>query len=327
MRPAYSLYDTAYYFSYERRLTTRFFFSQKFTSLTIKDQASKYNLTYSPNTTLNMGIGATYKSFTLNLAYGFGFLNPDVGKGKTRYLDLQFHNYGRKVVLDVLGQFYSGFYTSLNGTGPPSDRYYLRPDLRVNEIGVSAQYVLNNRKFSYRASFLQDEWQKKSSGTILVGFEAYGGWVRADSAIVPTAIGGEASFNNPRKFNFFEFGPNVGYAHTLIIKKHFFFTASGSVSLDYGVSTLTNNERTHQSVGFSPNTFLRFFCGYNSSRWAISAVYVRNSVRLASDNAPQIILNTGNIRLNYVHRFRLGRKGRKALKVVDDAEKAIGASP
>jgi hypothetical protein len=33
-----------------------------------------------------MGIGATYKILTLNLAYGFGFLNPEKGKDRQNIL-------------------------------------------------------------------------------------------------------------------------------------------------------------------------------------------------------------------------------------------------
>src|SRR5687767_12137994 len=57
-------YDSTYYVSYETMLTSRFYFSKKYTSLKFRDNGENYNLTYRPNTTLNMGIGATYKSFT-----------------------------------------------------------------------------------------------------------------------------------------------------------------------------------------------------------------------------------------------------------------------
>src|SRR5688572_32818258 len=102
--------DSTYYVSYERQLTTRFYFSKKYTSLKFRDIGENYNLTYRPNTTLNMGVGATYRSFTLNLAYGFGFLNPERGQGDTKYLDLQFHTYTRRFVIDMFGQFYRGFF-------------------------------------------------------------------------------------------------------------------------------------------------------------------------------------------------------------------------
>ena len=70
-------YDSTYYQSYTNLLTSRFYFSKKSTSLKLRDREEDFNLTYRPNTTLNMGVGATYKGFTLNLAYGFGFLNPE----------------------------------------------------------------------------------------------------------------------------------------------------------------------------------------------------------------------------------------------------------
>src|SRR5688572_28023745 len=89
-------FDTTYYVSYENQITSRFYFSKKYTSFKFRNTLENYTMTYRPNTTLNMGIGATYKWATLNLAYGFGFLNPDKGKGKTEYLDLQFHGYTRK---------------------------------------------------------------------------------------------------------------------------------------------------------------------------------------------------------------------------------------
>lgn len=314
--------DTSYYVSYDRQLTGRFYFSRKFTALRLKNPAN-YDILYRPNTTLNMGVGATYKSFTLNLAYGFPFLNPDRGQGKTRYLDLQFHSYGKKIILDVFGQFYRGFYLSRHSGVDIADDQYLRPDLRINELGTAVHYVFNHNHFSYRASFFQNEWQKKSAGTFLAGFEAYGGWVKADSSIIPSNIGHEQFRSDLSKFNFFEFGPSGGYAYTLILDRHFFFTASGSVSLAYGVNTMRGGGSMHQVTGLSPNTIFRIFAGYNSSTWAFNINYITDGVRLAKNNGRQISLNTGNFRVNLVHRFRPGRKARKILKVVDDAEKAI----
>lgn len=314
-------YDTAYYVSYEQRLTGRFYFSRKYTSLQIKNPTKNYALNYYPNTSLNMGVGATYHWATLNLAYGFGFLNPERGRGKTKYLDLQFHSYGRKIVVDVFGQFYKGFYLGEKQYSTDNNLYYRRPDLRVNLIGTSAQFVVNNRKFSYRASFLQNEWQKKSAGTLLVGLEAYLGWIKADSSIVPGAIAQDARDIYPKKINFFELGPNIGYAYTLVIHQHFFVTGSASLSLDFGRSVLRDDSHHERTSGFSPNTFLRFFGGYNSGRWAINLVYITDRVRLVSSQSDKnIFLNTGNYRLNFTYRFSLSRKARKALNIVDEVK-------
>jgi hypothetical protein len=311
-------HDSTYYVSYADQVTSRFYFSKKYTELTIADE--KYSLTFRPNTTLNMGVGATYKWATLNLAYGFGFLNPDRGRGKTKYLDLQFHSYGRKFITDVFGQFYRGFFLSSNSTNIKAKEYYLRPDLRVRYIGTSVQYILNHKKFSYRAAFLQNEWQKKSAGTFIFGLEVYSGKVDADSTIIPTIVNGEEADRNIKLLRFFEFGPNAGYAYTLVVKKHFFLTGSASISLDYGENTISDRDGQKKTTGVSPNTFFRLFGGYNSKTWALSLIYVANGVRLATESIErQIILNTGNFRFNYVYRFPLSKKAKRYLNVIDQA--------
>ena len=313
----YAQFDTTYYVSYEDRITSRFYFSKKYTSLKFRNAVEDYTMTYRPNTTLNMGVGATYKWFTLNLAYGFGFLNPDRGKGKTKYLDLQFHGYTRKFVVDFFGQFYTGFFLAPNSTNNPGGEYYIRPDLDVNQIGVSIQYILNYKKFSYRASFFQSDWQKKSAGTFIFGLEIYGGKVKADSTIVPSFVNNEDAKRSITGLRFYEFGPNAGYAYTLVIKRHFFLTGSASVSLEYGHNTISEANGSKRFTGVSPNTFFRVFGGYNSSKWAISVIYVTNSVSLATESIDRrVVLNTGNFRINYVYRFQLGARAKRYLKDV-----------
>jgi len=314
--------DTTYYQQYNRQITGRFYFSRKFTSLIIQNRQKDYTLRFRPNTTLNMGIGATYKWATLNLAYGFGFLNPDRGRGKTRYLDLQFHSYGRRFTLDVLGQFYRGFYLAPKGDAMADNtQYYRRPDLRVNILGATVQYIFNYRKFSYRAAFLQNEWQKKSAGTPLVGIEFYAGGVKADSTIIPTATDATAAELGTDRFRFVEIGPTIGYAYTYVYNKHFFATGSASLALDLGINTFYDNSGSTTAVGLSPNTNFKVSTGYNTSKWAISFLFVTSSLRLARhDDQRMINLNTGNFRINLVHRFRPTRKVREYLKVIDNVK-------
>ncbi len=313
---AHGQHDTSYYTSYAaRRVTARFYFSQKYTALTLKNPQRNTSIRYQPNTTLNMGVGASYKWFTLNLAYGWGFLNQESDRGKTRYVDLQFHGYGEKFNVDFAGQFYKGFYLSQKGALRPG-QYYVRPDLRINAIGISYQYIFNHRRFSFRAATLQTEWQKKSAGTPLLGIEIYGGTIRADSAMMPAGLRSEITELEERRISFFEMGPNAGYAYTWIIDRHFFFTGSAAVGLDVGFSTNTTSESGYK-VGLIPNALFRANIGYNSPWWAFSIVYVNNGVNLAGrTNQRQATLNVGNIRFNLVHRFVPSRKQKAALEEV-----------
>jgi hypothetical protein len=312
--------DTVYYQPYNNKVTGRFYFSRKFTTLIVRNGPQNYELRYRPNTTLNMGVGATYKWATLNLAYGFGFLNPEHGRGKTRYLDLQFHSYGRKFTVDLMGSFYTGFYLAPKGKGMPNEaEYYLRPDLKINAGGVTVQYIFNHGKFSYRAAFLQNEWQKLSAGTLLAGLEVYTGSIQADSTMVPTAVNGEVAATGFKEVRFLELGPSLGYAYTYVYKQHFFLTGAGSVSLSAGFNTTYDNSGKTHATGIMPNTLFRVSGGYNSSLWAVSILYVSNVQRLARDSHDRAMrLNTGNVRLNLVYRFKPNKRARKMLKVIDD---------
>jgi len=311
--------DTTYYQPYPNKITGRFYFSRKFTTLILRNQTKDYEIRYRPNTTLNMGIGATYKSVTLNLAYGFPFLNPQHGKGETKYLDLQLHSYGRRIAVDLIGSFYRGFYLTPKGKAMNNEGdYYVRPDVRVNAGGVTGHYVFNHREFSYRAAFLQSEWQKRSAGTWLAGLDIYGGSIQADSTAIPTAVDGEAAATGLKQMRFFEVGPSLGYAYTYVYKRHYFVTGVASVSLSTGFNTFYDNAGKTRATGITPNTLFKIFGGYNSSSWAVALLYISNGQSLARDVDKRVVrLNTGNVRLNFVYRFRPSKKTKKVLKVID----------
>lgn len=308
--------DPTYYVSYAQYITGRFYFSRKYTSFDLRSLDEGLSVRYRPNTTLNMGIGATYKWATLNLAYGFPFLNPTGNRGKTRYLDLQVHNYGRKIVVDLFGQFYRGFYLNDESLRKDDGTYYQRPDMLVQMVGASALYLFNHRRFSYRASFLQNEWQKRSAGSLLVGWEIYVGRGKADSSFIPSALNNEANIYVDR-VSFVETGPSIGYAYTFVFKKHFFVTGSTNVSLDYGKNLIYTDRGIEHSESFSPNSLARLFAGYNSAKWALSFTFVHQVARVSSNrDALATSLNTGNLRFNTVYRFVPNGRTRKMLKEV-----------
>ena len=88
----------------------RIYLSQKFAPFTISATGNDKDLNYKTNSKLSLGIGGTYQNITLNLSYGFSFLNKDKGQGKTKGLDFQFHLYPHKWAVDLLGTFRKGYY-------------------------------------------------------------------------------------------------------------------------------------------------------------------------------------------------------------------------
>lgn len=309
--------DTSYYETFPGQINGRFYFSRKYTGLKIKDTEADQDFLYMPNTTLNMGVGATYKNLTLNLAYGFGFLNPEQGKGETKYLDAQAHIYPRKMVIDLFLQLYKGYHLLPEGLGAAAgDNFLTRPDMKMQKIGASVQYVFNHGRFSYRAAFLQNERQKKSAGTFLLGAEMYGGLAHEESNLIPDVLIDDRS-RNFKTIRFFELGPNAGYAYTWVIEKHFFITASAAANLGVGYSTHHGENGRHTQWGVNPNFFLRGFAGYNSKRWSVNANYVHNNVRLPENGGFTNAMMTGNYRVNFIYRFLPGPKLKKRIGVID----------
>ncbi|MDQ2862583.1 MAG: DUF4421 domain-containing protein [Bacteroidota bacterium] len=311
--------DTTYYIYFPGSITARLYSSQKYTSFTLKSKSAK-DIRYRPNTSFNVGVGATYHNFSLNLAYGFGFLNNNAEKGKTKYLDLQSHFYTPKWVVDFDGQLYKGYHLNPRSfAAEPGKSYYYRGDVGVSLFGVSSYRIFNPRRFSYKAAFIQNEWQKKSAGTFLAGAEIYYGVVKGDSSFIPQSIA--QNYMQPgaiKKINYFSLGPGAGYAYTLVVLQHIFFTGSltGNLNFSFANEHVTENPRWHFSV--NPVTRFRVATGYNSRSWNVSANWIEDYLPFqGASKENSYFFNTGNYRIIIAKRFNTGRRLQKHLAYIN----------
>jgi hypothetical protein len=311
--------DTAYYMAFPNMITTRFYFSQKYTAFTLKAPGAGTDLQYRPNTSLNVGAGATYHNFSLNIAVGVDLLNPDKGKGKTHYLDLQAHFYPEKWSIDLLGQFYKGYYLYPKGmTATPASNYYLRPDLNVHLYGISIFRILNYKKFSYRAAIIQNEWQKKSGGSLLMGAAFNYGKINSDSSLVPFPFSNDFPQAGIKDIHFVSFGPAVGYAYSLVVQKHLFITGSVSVNFNLGFSTEKGVGVAINNTDVHSFSIVRLAAGYNSSSWNISANWVGNQLPIAGSTfSEKYSLKTGNYRFIIAKKIMPGLKLKRQLNKID----------
>ena len=314
-------FDRDFYESYTDQITSRLFFSQKYTSLRIRGEDKTKDLQYRPNTTLNLGVGATYGWFTLNLAYGFDFLNrADKSKGKTKYLDLQSHIYPRKMSIDLFGQIYKGFYAYPQEIAPHDGKsWYQRPDIRVQHFGAAAYYIVNWRKLSLRAGMLQNEWQKRSAGSLLLGGEFYYGQNKGDSALVPLAIQDQYRQAGVTKTRYMDIGPGIGYAYTLVIKEHWYTLGVLSSSFPISFQKQWRNGESERKLSVSPDLLTRLGVGYNSNRMNISMMWINSNVQTKGKNG-EYAIRTGNVRLNAAYRFIPGPKLKRKLKLFQEAD-------
>ncbi len=293
--------DTAYIQKQEEMLVTRLYLSSKFTDFSLKDPDS--GLRYRPNSGLNLGVGATYRNMTLNLAFPPGFLNPNREKDWPRYLDLQVHIYPVNWIIDLFGQFYNG-YKIRDYYAPGQD--YSREDMKVRKMGFHAQYVFAGERISFAAAMQQSEIQKKSAFSTLLGFEAYRVVVKGDSLLLPE----DSQFlKNYSRGDFFQFGPNAGLLGTLVFGKGFFLTGvlSGNFSLGYGSYERVKEKKVW---GITPSYFFRGFAGYNSKRFSVNLNYVYKRLALSGNSELNQSANTGNYRFNLVYKIPTGKNFR-----------------
>ena len=297
--------DTSYYETFWHHVTARVYMAQKYTHFTMPSSGAANDLQYVANPKLNLGIGVTWHNLSLNAFYGLAYLNnKDTIKGKTKGLDLQVHLFPRKWVIDLLVVMPKGFHLNPKGfASPDPNKYYYRPDVKERIFGLAAYRLPNKRKFSYRAALINNEWQKKSAGSPLYGFHAYYLIMEAnaeDSLLAPKRV--QNSFPKLAgitESRFITAGPGIGYAYTLVVKKHLF--AMGSAVLHADVNIMTEE---HGETDWRKNTTLaaaivyKAAVGYNSNNWGFSASASGNNFWAKGSSTQKYDIMGGQLRFS-----------------------------
>lgn len=307
-------FDTAYVRDYSRIITGRLFFSTKYNKMELGSLRASDNLIFRPNNRINTGVGISYRALTLNIGLGLPFLNNDDDiRGHTSYLDAQANIYTKHWATNLFLQRFQGYYVASHASSElgwvQDTELPTRPDIREANIGVSTVHILNNDRFSYRAAFNQDAWQRHSQGSWLIGGYATYFRLRADSSLVPTRL--DAFFPDGlhlKRGSFWDIGLSGGYAHTFVYKEHWFLT--GSVVLGGGISVqraeidpVGESLRTNTNSGLGWHGQFRAGAGYNSAKRYIGLSFNQENVGYLINDRSNFYWSVGNIRLNYAQRF------------------------
>ncbi len=325
--------DPQYIEEHTKDLTVRVFGSRKYNYYDIVDNKIVDNgivdngivsstknsreVLYRPNTPFNVGVGFNYRFIGMNVAFNLPFINKETGDyGRTKVLDLQTHIYTRKLVVDFYGQVYRGYYIAntrkLFSSLGSGNVEMIRPDARNVNLGLDVQYVFNAKKFSYRAAYLQNDYQKKSAGSFLVGGGIFGMRMKGDSGLIPSYLQKAGFFNgvNFYRTRVLSAAANVGYAHTFVYKKHWFATLSltGSLGVNYTTLNRVKNGDVNK-VGLQLNNNIRISIGYNSARYFAGIHYVDLTTRSQSP-VPDTYqtMGAGNFRISIARRFKLKKQ-------------------
>lgn len=309
-------FDTMYVHDYSHILTGRAYLSTKDNAFALRSPRSK-DLMYKPNNRINWGMGASYRALTLNIGIRMPFVNDnDDVFGNTRYIDAQANILTKRTATNLFLQIFNGYHVrdhTLEEVGWPAlaERPY-RPDVYQFNIGFSSLRVTNNDRFSYRASFNQDAWQKKSQGSWLLGGYATFFAVRADSSLVPSLIGDRFTPEvSLRRGDLFDAGPMGGYVHTFVHREHWFLTLSTVAGGGLAMQGLTypdalrEDEATRVNTGAGYRLQLRAGAGYNSIRHYVGISFNQEQVGHLLDHRQRFTWSVTNIRFNVVRRFNM----------------------
>lgn len=315
--------DSSFIADYHHELILRTFGSRKYTTYGLYQDAFADRLRYQPNSPFNVGFGFNYKLIGLNLGFNLPIINQTNLYGKTRFLDLQSHIYGRMLTVDFYLQWYKGFYVpnqtwfglplrnSFSQSLSP-DTVYRRPDFRILNSGVELQYLLNGQKFTFRGAFLQNEVQLKSAGSPIFGIYLGSVSVAADSSIIPTKL------PEPNFFDGFRFyrsemitvNASLGYAYSLVLPHSLFvtFAASGALGMNNAQVRLANGTSVG-SLGLNVMGTVRLGMGYNGRRYFAGIHYVGTRSHHHSPVAQgRQQLGAGNFRISLAHRITPKKK-------------------
>jgi len=295
--------DSSYISTYYDDLIVRIYSSNRNNFIQFSDLSlDNVHWKYRPNDYYEFGVGMNYKWFGLNVGTRLPALPKDDSKyGKTSKFGLQSYLYARKFSVDILAMKTHGYYLSSSnrdfGENASEGTYYKRRDLKTYNFGININYVLNNRKFSYKAAFKQNELQKMSAGSLIFGGGFYYLSVSADSAFIPEVVDPEyfKEWRNLDGFRYYTFNGNIGYAYTYVPHKNWIMTGSFrlSLGLQQDIWYFEDDDRDKQ-IKLSRSGVLRLSAGHHFPSFYLGVSYVHYQQNSLAESSSMQIMNGTN---------------------------------
>lgn len=288
---------------------------------------STENIRVRPNEMGSIGLRVSHRWVSGALAFGVKNIQSEK-KGTTEFFNLNINTYRQKWGFDGYFHSYKGQYITNDEIAAlpqfiDNETYPVLPDVNTLYTGVNAYYISNHKKFSYRASFMSNEIQKKSAGSFVLMLSYSFFKMDSDTGFVPGDLQSTIPLSSQiidGKFNSWSIMP--GYAYTLVFAKKFFFTLSPSIGLmtQYQNYTTKGTTEKGQSDGnvFYPRGMARAALGHNASKWywGISAIVDNYIVRLPEKDL--LIYNIGYANIYVGFRVNVPKRFRKFSKTINE---------
>lgn len=283
--------DSTYIQKFDLPFSARIFTTQKMSFFTIENEASKNKRTeIRTNSPTSIGLGISLRDYSISFSQGISPLR-DKTKGKTKAIDFEYHGYKSTYIYDLFLQYHKGFYRTIENKD--NDIITLHPDISMYLFGGNWYYVFNNKHFSYRAIFNQNELQKKSSGSLLAGVSGYYSIVNSDSTFISEQLS--------QQHKNLQFGLSLGYAYTWVINRK--WQISGSVNTGANIGNNHPTSFFKHKMEIYPTINFRSGFLYSRDEYSISLTVLLNTHYLYYAEKENLGVNNMQIRLGFVKRF------------------------
>lgn len=241
-------------------------------------------LTYKPNNTYSLGLGAYIFEVGVELAFAIPLQERSIAKfGESKARDLQLNLLTKRWGLDAFYQRYRGFYITDRDKEPlPGEPFPQRPDIGIRNFGVTGHYVFNPRKFSFRSAYNFSERQLYSKGSFVLFATLYTFRVAGDSSIVNgdrrAAFGPHVNFERLR-YTTFSIAP--GYTYNLTYNNFFLNATLALGPAHHWVNyDLEDNGITDFDIAINSFFGARVALGYNGYRIFGGVSFISQGSRL-----------------------------------------------
>jgi hypothetical protein len=306
-------HDSMYIRDYTHLLTMRFFILYQESKLIYKDQ-DLGDIVFKPNQVYKVGIAGFYHWFGLGLSYYSPLaLKKSSTYGKTVAYEIRINLYSKMFMVEGYAQWLKGFYVSNFST--PDGGFYTNPSLRLLSVGASGYYIMNSRRFSIRAAYIQTEQQLKSAGSFMTRLSFSYGNIKTDSGLIPPQLLHDRGFDsllNLERGSYYLAGFAPGYGYTVVFLKNFYVNADAF--LGFGWSFLSGRNTTGEEArtnGFALQFNPRLAAGYNSGKWYIGGSAVMGIWQFSALSDYSLLYDTPQFRFWVGTRFDLHKKKNK----------------
>ena len=330
--------DTSYVRLFPETFTTRIYLGEKVSIFTLHNGGTDRQIEYRPNAILALGVGVTLRGIGLNYSTKLPFHDRKEDQfGQTQRKDLQIHRYRRKLAVDAYFQQYRGFH--LNDSTDvfrvqSETTYPYFPNLTQLRFGTTILRMPGGNNYSMRAALNQQEWQRRSAGSLLYGVSLYTQFIHNEGAdILPPFYryaddyyDASVAGNRLIEIQNYSISGNFGGGYNYVFpnQDNWFVGASGDVGIGPAYSriktqpALPGEEEWIGAMRLNLTANLRIQVGYNSEKWFAGVYTVFHADRYGLPGIKTDVSTAQGIaRAVVARRFKSVKLGRKKPKPVE----------